>query len=173
MFVRLHMCLLLDRTLSMVPKVVTGTHWNKTGDILSNYRLKQIWWVLKKEETGFCHWTIRLMGWGLRNDVMYFIHGSFTLIPPWLTESIIWVSSFWGPEGYITVQAVRYYAWCVMLHVIEFLLENPCQTQNPCVWTVKFQGIFLLSTWEALYIMFETQIIETKSSLLGKLFRAC
>lgn len=113
--------MLLDSTLPTVPKVLTGTHWNKMGNILSNYHLK----LSSEKKTGFCHWNVRLMGWGWRNDVMYFIHGSFTLIPPWITESTVWVSSFWGPEGYITVQAVRYYAWCIMLHVIEFLLEKP------------------------------------------------
>lgn len=82
----------------------------------------------EKNKPGFCHWNVRFVGWGCRGDVMYFIHGSFTLIPPWLTESKLWVSSFWWPEGYITVQAGRHYVWCVILHVIEFLLENPPQT---------------------------------------------
>lgn len=92
------------------------------------------------EKEDFCHWNVRLVGWGWGDDVMYFIHGSFTLTPPWLTEARVWVSSFWELEGYITVQAVMHYACCFTLHVDEFLLGNPQWTVFCgwlCIWKIK------------------------------------
>lgn len=92
------------------------------------------------EKEDFCHWNVRLVGWGWGDDVMYFIHGSFTLTAPWLTEARVWVSSFWEVEGYITVQAVMHYAWCFILHVDEFLLGNPHWTVFCgwlCIWKIK------------------------------------
>lgn len=68
------------------------------------------------------------VGWGCRDDVMSSLHGSFILIPPLSHHAYSVSQLLWGPEGYYSVEAVRRFVWCIMLHVCHF--SGPYLTLN-------------------------------------------
>lgn len=160
--------MLLDSTLPTVPKVLTGTHWNKMGNILSNYHLK-----LSSEKNRILSLECKIDGLRLEEwrDVLYprviYFDSPLNHRVHSMSKLILGTRGIHHSSG-SEVLCMMHHVAC---HWISF--GKTLARHKICVWTGKFQGIFLLFTWEALYFIFGSQIIETKNSLLGKLFRVC